>query len=99
RDLIVTGVQTCALPIYPAHPRERDRSTVGGEPRDREPTTLRLDELSVGGVVGSRRDREHGDAKAGIELERTLLPDRAEDPQVVRSEEHTSELQSRSDLV
>src|SRR5216683_907265 len=25
RDLIVTGVQTCALPIWPQHPGRRDR--------------------------------------------------------------------------
>src|SRR5690349_23652517 len=63
RDLYVTGVQTCALPIY-----------------------LR-GERAVGVVLA--RGHERG-LRAGDDRARVELP---------RSEEHTSELQSRRDLV
>src|SRR6478672_6157508 len=44
RDLIVTGVHTCALPIYP-----------GGDPRTRQLTVTRCRNRRRG--AGSRRDR------------------------------------------
>src|SRR2546421_2228987 len=62
RDLIVTGVQTCALPIF-----DSERRLSGGRPASRGRRIVR-------GVYAQRGDPR-------------------------RSEEHTSELQSRSDLV
>src|SRR2546421_9463362 len=66
RDLIVTGVQTCALPIF-ALQTERHVQPLG-EPLVRN---------RVGPLERDGRQRAR----------------------LVRSEEHTSELQSRSDLV
>src|SRR3989440_2504167 len=68
RDLIVTGVQTCALPIY---------SKLDPRPPVEEPPPA-VETVSPEGR-GEKRPR----------------PDR----EGIRSEEHTSELQSRSDLV
>src|SRR2546421_3449268 len=69
RDLIVTGVQTCALPIYSSPSRRRhtrsDRTGV-----DRKSTRLNSSHDQISYAVFC-----------------------------LRSEEHTSELQSRSDLV
>src|SRR5206468_5013424 len=88
RDLIVTGVQTCALPI----------SRIGGS-----------NTSDARGTVVVRTDRPtitlrhvRGFANAPpvhwqIIINRGTPPWRARDRQ--RSEEHTSELQSRSDLV
>src|SRR2546427_7394877 len=64
RDLTVTGVQTCALPICAAGRAERARRPQGGRP------CLRA-----------------GDGRRGPQRRGT------------RSEEHTSELQSQSNLV
>src|SRR5690349_21958908 len=77
RDLYVTGVQTCALPIY-RRPR-RDRRL-----RQR----ARLPHRDQGGLR-RRRPRDEG----GCERGRSGVGVR------FRSEEHTSELQSRRDLV
>src|SRR2546430_5162970 len=60
RDLTVTGVQTCALPISPAGPIRPGRSS------------------------GSRIRARRPSSRPGLRL---------------RSEEHTSELQSQSNLV
>src|SRR2546430_4585836 len=67
RDLTVTGVQTCALPI------SKDKS----------------------------RDRASGPAREGISAsaQRTLARQLLAKTSVSRSEEHTSELQSQSNLV
>src|SRR5688572_26231482 len=76
RDLTVTGVQTCALPICQAG--EQQRQPVADEQRD--------DHV--------RRDEERL-------VERKALPvrRRVEQFEQERSEEHTSELQSQSNLV
>src|SRR5206468_9383429 len=94
RDLIVTGVQTCALPICRADrglagnqvrgsrrsppPAEGTRACVDGEPEPDAVTRLRA--CSAGRVEGCVSP-----GLMGVEPK--------------RSEEHTSELQSRSDLV
>src|SRR5688572_32107894 len=69
RDLTVTGVQTCALPIFPRPTRAR-----AGRRRH----------------VGSRA-AGNPHRRRGREIPRRRLPS--------RSEEHTSELQSQSNLV
>src|SRR2546421_4190197 len=81
RDLIVTGVQTCALPICNARAGQR-RPHVLLAPRqvlDGDPPQLTLEDHRA-----SIRVRGHGEHS----------PLHAQ-----RSEEHTSELQSRSDIV
>src|SRR5690349_23054958 len=80
RDLYVTGVQTCALPICPP----RARADQGADPVD----------LSEPRVPRAWRVRRRGGC-------RDLLRQggRGPDDRRVRSEEHTSELQSRRDLV
>src|SRR2546430_5996311 len=65
RDLTVTGVQTCALPIYRRGARRPDRGPAGARAGRARPR------------AGEARPRG----------------------QVHRSEEHTSELQSQSNLV
>src|SRR2546421_5097928 len=84
RDLIVTGVQTCALPIY-----QDGVGDDGDAPIDERMLEHLADEVLVPRVVGMHRHRgvaEHGLGPCGAHDDR-------------RSEEHTSELQSRSDLV
>src|SRR5206468_7383720 len=90
RDLIVTGVQTCALPISD----DAARVLHLGEDRD-------LIDLAVAVLI----DAAQHAAAARRAAEGTLLI--AGDEHLAgrrrrqrhRSEEHTSELQSRSDLV
>src|SRR2546421_3934641 len=77
RDLIVTGVQTCALPISRADHRRGDGAR-----------------LVLRSPAGAGRDVRCPRAPEG----RARSPDGV-DPHESRSEEHTSELQSRSDLV
>src|SRR2546430_8604863 len=83
RDLTVTGVQTCALPIYlgasEALGARRQRVVDDGRGIDVQPAPF-------GGVDGNGVLRA-----AGLQPERP-----AGRP---RSEEHTSELQSQSNLV
>src|SRR3989440_2946721 len=93
RDLIVTGVQTCALPI----------SLREVLPALRHPEVLRFFVLSShyrGPINYSLEQLEQADAALG-RLYTALrdLPAVAPAPADARSEEHTSELQSRSDLV
>src|SRR2546430_5408166 len=83
RDLTVTGVQTCALPI--SHPE-------GLDPRELRERIARLsivDEHSL-----RRRLDKLGLDKRGLDKRGTALS-----PERLRSEEHTSELQSQSNLV
>src|SRR2546430_12452939 len=76
RDLTVTGVQTCALPIFPA---------------------------DAPGIRGVQVGEQLGEGA----LARAVLADQRHDPSrldrqghvLERSEEHTSELQSQSNLV
>src|SRR3989440_1440887 len=69
RDLIVTGVQTCALPITPVTSRRRHTRS-DRDWSDRKSTRLNSSHDQISYAVFC-----------------------------LRSEEHTSELQSRSDLV
>src|SRR5256886_5524372 len=83
RDLTVTGVQTCALPIWPVAPDIRPRPR--GRRRARRTESTRDLHVSAGCAAAvERRPRQ-----------RRARP-RAGRP---RSEEHTSELQSQSNLV
>src|SRR5206468_6215189 len=87
RDLIVTGVQTCALPISPG-------SEVPPRP-DLRPRRDRRRRCWWGRRGrGNRRGRPARRFSAA--RRRSAL---ASGPGWTRSEEHTSELQSRSDLV
>src|SRR2546422_7540701 len=72
RDVAVTGVQTCALPISPTHSWIRGLDIERRAGRDRR-----------------RRDAGRTPGRAPL----------APAPQPQRSEEHTSELQSRLHLV
>src|SRR3712207_7708850 len=101
RDIGVTGVQTCALPISPLQPARRraartarraDQGALGlraGAPADEggtRPRPLRGAELAR-----AAPPRAHGDDRHGVPA--------APPPRRARSEEHTSELQSRQYLV
>src|SRR2546427_1487385 len=81
RDLTVTGVQTCALPICRRRP-QRHHHGIGVELEGVE-----IEERH------QHEEREPRDALVGVEIAARDLPG---DP---RSEEHTSELQSQSNLV
>src|SRR2546422_6740704 len=81
RDVAVTGVQTCALPILPPAARPPDGASVratGFPPRRRSDR-------------GQRRS-EHAVHRPHIDQRRLTA-------KLLRSEEHTSELQSRLHLV
>src|SRR2546421_2222867 len=83
RDLIVTGVQTCALPI--------DRKSTRLNSSHKQKTATRSDRDWSSDVCSSDRSEEHtSELQSRSDLVCRLL---------LRSEEHTSELQSRSDLV
>src|SRR2546421_9796706 len=123
RDLIVTGVQTCALPISlrPQRLRLHARSDhrQGARRRAVRAGQLGLEDRSLDGRPGSQRavrdhlEEEHrGDLPGRHRLQGStalrvlaadsplLRPDQQHLPGLRgRSEEHTSELQSRSDLV
>src|SRR5256886_5732652 len=82
RDLTVTGVQTCALPIF--RNRRKLRVFLSGKP-------LIVARTDVGSLL-----------VAGffpIRCGRSADTDRAQMRRLLRSEEHTSELQSQSNLV
>src|SRR2546422_8610483 len=91
RDVAVTGVQTCALPIW-GHPLHRRGAPpaprAGGVPLSRD-----------GGVPGGRARRRRGARPDDPDGTGALHADRGDDAVRPRSEEHTSELQSRLHLV
>src|SRR5256886_2849731 len=77
RDLTVTGVQTCALPIY--------RAILGA----------RNARLALEHGFTALRDLEtEGAMYADVDIKRAIT-----NGEIPRSEEHTSELQSQSNLV
>src|SRR2546430_7593266 len=80
RDLTVTGVQTCALPIYACGARGSD---VGHPERSGQGA---LQRRLLPGSRGRRGRRGESDGETERRYE-------------ARSEEHTSELQSQSNLV
>src|SRR3989475_6355140 len=88
RYLTVTGVQTCALPIYPLHGRRRDPER-RGRPR-RAPS---------GGRQGRRQYRGGARSVARHPARRRVRSSVRGGGRGRRSEEHTSELQSQSNLV
>src|SRR2546422_2989547 len=125
RDVAVTGVQTCALPICPSprrpsDPRARFRfwsrsgqiAWLGGHPRPRDRSRHRRGGIHARPASGEQ-EKEPARSAYGNELgcwfsrrrrERTRRPARAHRSSVSRtgrerSEEHTSELQSRLHLV
>src|SRR2546421_5662512 len=81
RYLIVTGVQTCALPIYRLRSRRRVPAGHAGDGLGAGGAAAGAGAQSLGGPRGERPRTGNSRAAGG------------------RSEEHTSELQSRSDLV
>src|SRR5206468_7593195 len=99
RDLIVTGVQTCALPIFEpglvipmSHGNACDKPLDAGHLGAVE---LRVFQVNVVHDLCNRHEAPVVEAEARHEdLEGAEVAVVGE-----RSEEHTSELQSRSDLV
>src|SRR2546430_9036380 len=84
RDLTVTGVQTCALPIFRLRPwRPPDRQAVSREPC----------------LSWRRRARPGSCARSARSSRRPSRQLRERPSTLPRSEEHTSELQSQSNLV
>src|SRR5690349_22958945 len=82
RDLYVTGVQTCALPIsLPAH-SPRNAADAGAAP-----------------AAKARACRSHRPKRSSSRPMRARGCRSTSHPTARRSEEHTSELQSRRDLV
>src|SRR5690349_22596106 len=91
RDLYVTGVQTCALPIYRVHDvagLDLVPPAGGGLLEPREHVAVGVDLAGAVHVLGDHVRVALGGDRAGQRLLRAP-----------RSEEHTSELQSRRDLV
>src|SRR2546421_3034278 len=84
RDLIVTGVQTCALPISAAYKALILALMLSGREAEARGPVNQLRLLEPGFTV--QQFRRRSPACTGMLGER-------------RSEEHTSELQSRSDIV
>src|SRR5205085_8983972 len=98
RDLTVTGVQTCALPILP-HLSVKGASL-------RVPRSLRVGEERLAHVPEADLFpiRERIDGRVLSPAIATPVAEQAAQRaeigmQVLRSEEHTSELQSQSNLV
>src|SRR5690606_40703380 len=85
RDFHVTGVQTCALPIL----QQQDR-------RGYREAAKRLNESDVDLLMVEHEYGIFGGKEGSYLLD---LVDRVKLPIVTRSEEHTSELQSRENLV
>src|SRR5206468_7374656 len=89
RDLIVTGVQTCALPIFRLARNVLTAVNNLGLPAGTEfldvTTPQYIADLVAWAAIGARTTESqiHRELASGLS----------------RSEEHTSELQSRSDLV
>src|SRR2546427_2108696 len=80
RDLTVTGVQTCALPI----------SSLSSTTRNpKSPSRVRSRSKVQNAGSPSKRGKQA----------QTISPDGFTSAPIVRSEEHTSELQSQSNLV
>src|SRR2546427_8466616 len=97
RDLTVTGVQTCALPIY---------SALAGKTKVTGFNIELFDNGTLKSVNAHAEDRTGqiitstvqalGNVARGVALGKFYAAEVAE---VTRSEEHTSELQSQSNLV
>src|SRR3546814_4259317 len=94
RCALVTGVQTCALPILAHHRRQAQHALVGAPDPDGAAADLLRRHDDAGGFPGA------GAGQMGLGVESTDLGDlpaadlanQAQDR--IRSEEHTSELQS-----
>src|SRR5206468_9944062 len=108
RDLIVTGVQTCALPIWTQPVYECRERAVYPESRKKHEGLKRryaakLVESTVKRwIIALRTDPETALKQARLfaaETGERKAERRSERDRRARSEEHTSELQSRSDLV
>src|SRR5206468_5074574 len=99
RGLIVTGAQTCALPISPhgvlaGEVALGERAADQGDRRAPAPVAGRE---AAPGLPRDAQDLEVARQHREGDLRRRRASRRG--PAVDRSEEHTSELQSRSDLV
>src|SRR3989449_7210487 len=91
RDVAVTGVQTCALPISDDEERGAPRNHRGEE-------ELRQEQRALPEVAPLRLPEEEG-AVARRRPGEDEGRERQEADDLARSEEHTSELQSRLHLV
>src|SRR2546425_6236509 len=103
RDKLVTGVQTCALPIYFSRNGPPPSASAGASPRG-----AKVEEpMSAGPVTGWRGDTVGTPASANparwgsAKISATSVPRNASHRSRTRcrSEEHTSELQSLAYLV
>src|SRR5256885_9805888 len=83
RDYKVTGVQTCALPIWP---REITGWALADELQD-----------SLGVALPNTREDALGEKPGRLDVRGMIVA--ADEKQARRSEEHTSELQSPCNLV
>src|SRR5206468_7462912 len=94
RDLIVTGVQTCALPISDHSPGDAAMT-----PLVRTILIVMLVLAAAGGGWWYGRNHPASGAGAAAGAAGDKDDEAAATQPAERSEEHTSELQSRSDLV
>src|SRR5207247_4505836 len=91
RDPLVTGVQTCALPICSAYGRQRRPANLKPPTSFKEKLSRQLEKLLYSLTINRCRSTTLRSVLSGI----GKSPYR----KVLRSEEHTSELQSRVDLL
>src|SRR5206468_8816766 len=99
RDLIVTGVQTCALPIYYPHELsggEQQRIAIARAFAN-SPKILLADEPT--GNLDTKNGQHIFDLMKDLHRQNDVTLVLVTHDAHLRSEEHTSELQSRSDLV
>src|SRR3712207_7375453 len=101
RDIGVTGVQTCALPIYPAALARAARGITAQHDAAVFESLASIDVPAL--VVVGSEDRDYLGAADVMERRipgaRRVVLDGAGHAANMRSEEHTSELQSRQYLV
>src|SRR5690606_40623770 len=93
RDFHVTGVQTCALPIFQANmdPKHRDRIAFVRVCSGHFEAGMQVNLVRTGKPIRLSAPTQF------LARERTIVEEAW--PGDVRSEEHTSELQSRENLV
>src|SRR2546427_6648322 len=100
RDLTVTGVQTCALPILKAEQariQTQEQLDIREENRQREVAVAQQNRERA--VVIEVEKVTRAKELEIVARQREVELQRIEKEKAIRSEEHTSELQSQSNLV